>query len=74
MRHLEVVEGQNLVADDLAGLVALARDEQTVAGTELGDSAFDRLAAVADFLEREREGVATDQMFLDRRTPFKKGD
>ncbi len=30
-------------------------------------------AAVADFLEREREGVATDQMFLDTRTPFKKG-
>lgn len=29
-------------------------------------------AAVADFLEREREGVATDQMFLDQRTPFKK--
>ena len=29
-------------------------------------------AAVADFLEREREGVDTDQMFLDRRTPFKK--
>ena len=32
------------------------------------------LAAVADFLEREREGVANDQVFLDRRTPFKKGD
>ncbi len=31
-------------------------------------------AAVADFLEREREGVATDQMFLGERTPFKKGD
>ncbi|AWW73032.1 GNAT family N-acetyltransferase [Erythrobacter sp. KY5] len=31
-------------------------------------------AAVADFLEREREGVSTDQVFLDRRTPFKKGD
>ncbi|MEO0907462.1 MAG: GNAT family N-acetyltransferase [Pseudomonadota bacterium] len=31
-------------------------------------------AAVADFLEREREGVANDQVFLDRRTPFKKGD
>ncbi|MEM7780288.1 MAG: GNAT family N-acetyltransferase [Pseudomonadota bacterium] len=31
-------------------------------------------AAVADFLEREREGVATDQQFLDRRTPFKRGD
>ena len=30
-------------------------------------------AAVADFLEREREGVATDQVYLDTRTPFKKG-
>jgi predicted N-acyltransferase len=30
--------------------------------------------AVADFLEREREGVAADQLFLDRRTPFKKGE
>ncbi len=30
--------------------------------------------AVADFLEREREGVATDQIFLDGRTPFKKTD
>ncbi len=27
--------------------------------------------AVADFLERERDGVATDQVLLDRRTPFK---
>ena len=31
-------------------------------------------AAVADFVEREREGVATDQLFLGERTPFKKGD
>jgi len=30
-------------------------------------------AAVADFLERERDGVATDQVFLDARTPFRKG-
>ena len=28
--------------------------------------------AVSDFLEREREGVATDQIYLDQRTPFKK--
>ena len=28
--------------------------------------------AVADFLERERKGVATDQLFLGERTPFKK--
>ncbi|NQZ46358.1 MAG: GNAT family N-acetyltransferase, partial [Erythrobacter sp.] len=31
-------------------------------------------AAVADFLGRERQGVANDQVFLDRRTPYKKGD
>ncbi|MEO1324975.1 MAG: peptidogalycan biosysnthesis protein, partial [Pseudomonadota bacterium] len=30
-------------------------------------------AAVADFLERERKGVDVDQVFLDQRTPFKKG-
>ena len=28
--------------------------------------------AVSDFLEREREGVSSDQMILDQRTPFKK--
>ena len=28
--------------------------------------------AVADFLERERAGVASDQLFLAERTPFKK--
>ncbi len=30
--------------------------------------------AVADFLDRERRGVATDKMYLNRRTPFKKGE
>lgn len=30
-------------------------------------------AAVADFLERERAGVAADRMFLGERTPFRKG-
>ncbi|WP_027442417.1 GNAT family N-acetyltransferase [Erythrobacter cryptus] len=30
-------------------------------------------AAVADFLERERAGVASDQLTLDARTPFRKG-
>ena len=29
-------------------------------------------AAVADFLERERAGVASDQLYLDARTPFRK--
>ena len=31
-------------------------------------------SAVADFLERERAGVASDQLYLGSRTPFKKGD
>ena len=31
-------------------------------------------AAVADFLEQEREGVAVDQLYLGERTPFKKTD
>ena len=30
-------------------------------------------AAVAEFLEREREGVAQDRNFLGKRTPFRKG-
>ena len=30
-------------------------------------------AAVADFLERERTGVAQDQLWLGERTPFRKG-
>jgi predicted N-acyltransferase len=30
-------------------------------------------AAVADFLERERQGVASDQLYLGSRTPFRKG-
>jgi uncharacterized protein len=30
-------------------------------------------AAIADFLERERAGVAQDQRWLDTRTPFRKG-
>ncbi len=29
-------------------------------------------AAIADFLERERQGVATDQLFLGERTPYRK--
>jgi predicted N-acyltransferase len=29
--------------------------------------------AMADFLERERQGVAADKLFLGERTPFRKG-
>ena len=30
-------------------------------------------SAVADFLERERQGVAQEQLWLGERTPFRKG-
>ena len=30
-------------------------------------------AAVADFLEREREGVALDQLYLGQHSPFRRG-
>lgn len=43
---------------------------QTYSAHYLVDPGF--RSAVADFLEREREGVAADQLVLDRRTPFKK--
>ncbi len=44
---------------------------QTWSAHWLADEDF--RSAVSDFLERERDGVATDQVYLDRRTPFKKG-
>ncbi|KPP94092.1 GNAT family N-acetyltransferase [Erythrobacter sp. HL-111] len=43
---------------------------QTWSAHWLADPGF--RAAVADFLEREREGVASDQLFLGDRTPFRK--
>ena len=43
---------------------------ETVSAHWIADPGF--RAAVADFLEREREGVATDQLYLDEKTPFKK--
>ena len=43
---------------------------QTYSAHHLVDPGFRE--AVADFLERERQGVAADQVFLDKRTPFKK--
>ncbi|MBU2033202.1 MAG: GNAT family N-acetyltransferase [Alphaproteobacteria bacterium] len=42
----------------------------TVSAHWIADPGF--AAAVADFLEREREGVAQDRMFLGERTPFRK--
>ena len=43
---------------------------ETVSAHWIADPGF--RAAIADFLEREREGVATDQLYLDEKTPFKK--
>lgn len=43
---------------------------QTTSAHWLADGGF--RSAVAEFLEREREGVASDQIYLDARTPFKK--
>jgi len=43
---------------------------QTWSAHWIADSGF--RAAVSDFLERERAGVAADQNFLDQRTPFRK--
>jgi hypothetical protein len=43
-----VAEWKHLVADDLAGFMTLAGDEQDVAAAQLRDRGADRLAAVAD--------------------------
>lgn len=44
---------------------------QTFSAHWIADDGF--RAAVADFLERERRGVAVDQLHLNRHTPFRKG-
>lgn len=43
---------------------------QTLSAHWIADPGF--RAAVADFLERERAGVASDQLYLGSRTPFRK--
>lgn len=45
---------------------------QTYSAHWIADPGF--RAAVADFLERERQGVSADQLFLGERTPFRKLD
>jgi predicted N-acyltransferase len=44
---------------------------QTWSAHYIVDEGFRR--AVADFLTRERAGIAQDQLLLGERTPFKKG-
>jgi len=43
-----IAERHNPVADDLAGFMALAGNQQHIAGAEVADRGTDRLVAVAD--------------------------
>lgn len=43
---------------------------QTISAHWIADAGF--RAAISDFLERERAGVSSDQLYLDARTPFRK--
>src|SRR5213080_418717 len=45
---LVIAERHNPVADDLAGFMALAGNQQHIAGAKLSDRGTDRLVAVAD--------------------------
>lgn len=45
---------------------------QTWSAHWIADPSF--RSAVADFLERERAGIADDQLYLGSRTPFRKGE
>lgn len=45
--------------------------EKTWSAHFIADNGF--RAAVEDFLDRERRGVEVDKLYLDRRTPFRKG-
>ena len=51
-----IIERQRPVADDLAGLMALAGDDQQVAGGKLGDCGVDRCGAIADLAGRRAGG------------------
>jgi predicted N-acyltransferase len=44
---------------------------ETVSAHWIADPGFS--AAVEDFLERERQGVAVEKMHLEELTPFRKG-
>ena len=44
---------------------------ETISAHWIADAGF--RAAVADFLAREREGVALDRLVLSERSPFRKG-
>ncbi|MEL7445406.1 MAG: GNAT family N-acetyltransferase [Pseudomonadota bacterium] len=70
---IAIERGLNRVEAGAQGGHKLARGYepvQTWSAHWIADSGF--RTAVAEFLERERDGVATDQLFLGERTPFKK--
>ena len=69
---IAIARGLNRVEAGAQGGHKLARGYepvQTVSAHWIADPGF--RAAIADFLERERAGVASDQVYLDKRTPFK---
>ena len=69
-----IARGLKRVEAGAQGGHKLARGYEPVATTSfhyLADSGFRK--AVADFVERERRGVALDQLNLGQLTPFKKG-
>ena len=69
-----IERGLKRVEAGAQGTHKLARGYEPVPTTSMhyiADPAFRE--AVADFLERERRGVAADRNFLSERTPFRKG-
>ena len=72
---LAIARGLKRVEAGAQGGHKLARGYEPVVTTSahwFADSGF--RAAVAEFLEREREGVAADRNYLERRAPFRKSD
>jgi predicted N-acyltransferase len=70
---IAIAQGLSRVEAGAQGGHKLARGYeplQTWSAHWIADPGF--RAAVEDFLERERQGVAGDQLYLGRRTPFKK--
>src|SRR6185503_19526728 len=61
-----VAELENLAADDLAGLVSLARDQQHVAALKSGNGGADRVATIADLTHVGRTPGTFDDAFADR--------
>lgn len=71
---IAIAQGLSRVEAGAQGGHKLARGYepvQTFSAHWIADAGFRE--AIADFLERERAGVAADQLYLDARTPFRKG-